>query len=234
MKESLYDNIIGWQKTSFIDFPRTVSTVLFFSGCNLRCPYCHNKDIVYNKLPQINATEVNSYLIKRKKLIDGIVITGGEPTLHNNLRPLILHLKDMGYQIKVDTNGLQPNVISSILNDINYLAIDVKTSPSSYKNKLKSKYDDCFERLQKTIKLIDASDIDFEIRITIAQSIISLDDIVTIGELIKNIRGKVYLQELNKHSETLKSNFPKEPFSKEEIDIYIDTLLHYVKFCKLR
>lgn len=234
MKELLYDGIIGWQKTSFIDFPRTVSTVLFFSGCNLRCPYCHNKDIVYNKLPQINAAEISSYLEKRKKLIDGIVITGGEPTLHNNLRPLILHLKDMGYQIKVDTNGLQPEVISSILDDINYLAIDVKTSPSSYKNKLKSKYDDCIDRLQKTIKLVNLSNIDFEIRITLAKSIISLDDIITIGKLIENIRGKVYLQQLNKHSETLDMDFSKEPFTEKEINSYINTLLQYVSFCQLR
>lgn len=229
----LYDNIIAWYKPSFIDFPRTVSTVLFFSGCNLRCPYCHNSDIVYNKYPTIGADIIESYLKSKRNMIDGIVITGGEPTLHSNLKDLILHFKSMGFKVKLDTNGLLPNVISSVIHDLDYLAIDVKTSPNSYKNKLGSVYDDCDERLGQSINLIDMSKISYEVRITVAQSIITFDDIKSIGKLIRHITGNVYLQKINKNSKTLDESFSDNTDNKT-IELYKNELLKYVSHCEIR
>lgn len=233
MKKLLYDDIIAWQKTSFIDFPRTVSTVLFFSGCNLRCPYCHNSDIVYNKYPNIQSDILESYLKRKKNIIDGVVITGGEPTLHSNLKDLIQHFRKMDYKVKLDTNGLLPDVILSVIHDIDYLAIDVKTSPKSYKNKLSAIYDDCNERLEQSINLIDMSKISYEVRITVAQSIITFDDIKTIGQLIQHINGKVYLQKMNKNSRTLDELFSDNTNDKT-IEMYKNELLKYVSHCEIR
>ena len=230
----LFNGIIGWQKTSFIDYKRTVATVLFFSGCNLRCPYCHNSDIVYKKLPQINADELNNYLIQKRKIIDGVVITGGEPSLHKNLNNLILYLKSLGYKIKLDTNGLLPDALSLVINNIDYLAIDVKTSPILYKNKLLAVYDDCDQRLGQTINLVDMSHLDFEIRITTSKSLTTENDVHSIGRLIKNIRGKVYLQKLNKYAKTLDPNFNEETLDDETLESYKSILLKYVKYCEIR
>lgn len=230
----LFNGIIGWQKTSFIDYPRTVSTVLFFSGCNLRCPYCHNTDLVYKKYPQIDPQEINAYLLKRKGMIDGIVISGGEPTIHKNLRDMILYVKDLGYKVKLDTNGLQPDVLSLVVPHIDYLAIDVKTSPNSYKDKLLAIYDNCDERIGQSINLADMSKLDFEIRITVAKSIISLKDLDAVGRLIRHVRGTVYLQKLNKYAKMLNEKFYEEPLSNEEFELYRNTLLQYVNSCEIR
>lgn len=230
----LFNDIIGWQKTSFIDFPGTVSTVLFFSGCNLRCPYCHNADLVYKRYPQIDPHEINAHLLKRKGMIEGIVISGGEPTIHKNLRELILYLKDLGYKVKLDTNALLPDILSLVIHHIDYLAIDVKTSPNSYKDKLLATYDNCDERIGQSIKIADMSKVDFEVRITVAKTIVSLKDLDIIGKLIRHTRATVYLQKLNKYTKMLNDKFYEEPLSIEELKLYQKTLLQYVNSCIIR
>lgn len=125
-----FKGISGWQKTSFIDYPGTVSTVLFFEGCNLRCPYCHNPDIVLRKNPQLSWTEIKSHLSSRKGLIEGVVLTGGEPTLHSCLPQIVNELRDDGFLIKIDTNGANPDMIAQCKPD--YLALDFKTIPQRY------------------------------------------------------------------------------------------------------
>ena len=131
MKE-LFRGIGGVQKNSFIDFPGTVSAVLFYNGCNLRCPYCHNPSLARGtETHGINAEEVNSFLEKRFGLLEGVAITGGEPTLYATLPALINHLRDtIGYKVKLDSNGLKPEVLENVT--VDYLAIDFKTSPQRY------------------------------------------------------------------------------------------------------
>ena len=127
----------GWTKNSFIDYPGTVSTVLFFSGCNLRCPYCHNCSLLDNP-PDISgrSREFWKFLEKRKGLVEGVVISGGEPTLHPHLKDSIRELQQTGYKVKLDTNGLQPEVIAEFACD--YVALDIKTEPGNYTTFLKS------------------------------------------------------------------------------------------------
>ncbi|HAJ80497.1 MAG TPA: anaerobic ribonucleoside-triphosphate reductase activating protein, partial [Fibrobacteres bacterium] len=104
--------ITGWLKNSFIDFPGTVSTVLFFSGCNLRCPYCHNPQIVTNAfLPQIPLQEILDFFQHRKGLINGVVLSGGEPAMHETAQSIAAHARSMEYTVKLDTNGLLPEKI---------------------------------------------------------------------------------------------------------------------------
>lgn len=123
-------NIRGIQKTSLIDFPQTISTVLFTGGCNLRCRYCHNASLACNdcSLQQYPNNEVLDLLQKRKHLIGGVVITGGEPTLAAGIVTFLKQVKNIGLKVKLDTNGFQPEVLKQLLSDmlLDYVAIDIK------------------------------------------------------------------------------------------------------------
>ena len=125
----------GWQKNSFIDYPEKISCVLFVSGCNFDCPYCFNPDLVRNNPKNIlDLTRIYDFLENRKGLLDGVVISGGEPTLHNELFLLCKNIHQMGYPIKLDTNGSRPQVIKKLIDAgmIDYIAMDIKTDPFNY------------------------------------------------------------------------------------------------------
>ena len=126
----------GLQKSSLIDFPGKVSCVLFFSGCNFDCPYCHNPDLVNGSGEPASFDEksVHGFLEKRKGLLDGVVISGGEPTLQSDLVSLCEKVKRMGYSVKLDTNGSRPQALKRLIKDglLDYIAMDIKTDPACY------------------------------------------------------------------------------------------------------
>jgi len=234
MNELNLDNIIGWQKNSFNDFPRAVSTVLFFSGCNLRCPYCHNKQIVLSELSPIDADELRLFLTNRKNVIDGVVLTGGEPTIHENIVDVITYLKSMSYLVKLDTNGLMFETVKRVIAKIDYLAIDVKTTPRLYKSKLKSSYDNNHERLSSTINIATISKVPFEIRVTAVPGLIDDDICHEIGLMINGIK-QLYLQNMNVGVETLDPTYSQlKQFSKEDMERFQQIFLKYVKYCDIR
>ena len=124
----------GIQKNSLIDYPSKISCVLFTSGCNFRCPYCHNPDLVRPPFQSTPVEAIFEFLERRKSLLDGVVITGGEPTLHDDLPDFCSRIKSMGYFVKLDTNGSRPSVIQALIKkkQIDYIAMDVKTLPENY------------------------------------------------------------------------------------------------------
>ena len=228
-----FTNVIGWQKNSFIDFKRTVATVLFFSGCNLRCPYCHNKDIVENKLPAISSDEFWSFLDRRKDMIEGVVLTGGEPTIHSNLKDIICEIKARGFKVKLDTNGLLPKVLSNVIEHIDYIALDVKTWPQLYKKLLDYKLNDAQESIKETIDILKSFKKDFEIRITAVPTILDKIDCFTIGSFL-NDDIQVYLQKF-RNTNTMNPLFQNaEPFSIEEMNKFKQILLTYTNKCEIR
>lgn len=129
-------NIGGIQKTSLIDFPGRVSCILFLTGCNFDCPYCHNPELGNgNQSPSvINASQLRTFLTKRRGLLDGVAITGGEPTLQSDLPDLCRTIKSMGFSIKLDTNGSRPAVLKKLIAEqlLDFIAMDVKTMPEQY------------------------------------------------------------------------------------------------------
>ena len=129
-------NIGGLVKNSFVDYPQQIAAVIFTNGCNMNCWYCHNQDLITGTRARIPEDFVLSYLKERKNKIDGVVITGGEPTLQIDLLPFIKKIKDMGYLVKLDTNGSNPNILEELisLKLIDYIAMDIKAP----KNKLNS------------------------------------------------------------------------------------------------
>lgn len=209
--------IIGWQKNSFIDFPGTVSTVLFFSGCNLRCPYCHNPDIVQKRLPPIPFSEIAAFLEKRKKMISGVVLSGGEPTIHPVLPEIVKKIRSIGYKIKLDTNGLNPDMIAPCNPD--YCALDIKTTTDNYAA-LGCKLSDAQSRLHKSIEIIKSMGECGEVRITAADPFVNDDNISAIAETLRGV-SRVYIQKLVRKGNMLCA----EKLS--ECDIVPEKLEHY-------
>jgi pyruvate formate lyase activating enzyme len=159
----------GIQKTSLIDYPGKLSCVLFVTGCNFHCPYCHNPELVRNKTtpPTAPTAEyVNRFLWERREFLDGVVISGGEPTLHTGLFSLCRYIKTLGYPIKIDTNGSRPEVLARLLGDglVDYVAMDVKTDPGAYRPQITR--EDVRDAVCRSIRLIRKAGIHHEFRTT--------------------------------------------------------------------
>ena len=127
--------IHGLQKMTLLDFPGRVACTVFLGGCDLRCPYCHNYELATGKVPPVmDEEELFAFLAKRKGLLDGVAITGGEPCLHRDLPDFIAHIRELGYPVKLDTNGTHPAVLREILERglVDYVAMDIKNCPEKY------------------------------------------------------------------------------------------------------
>lgn len=186
-------NIAGFQKSSFVDYPGIISCVVFTPGCNMKCGYCHNKHILGGNAPKVDALEVMDYLNKRKGMLKGVVVSGGEPTLQPELKGFVANLKEMGYKVKLDTNGTNPEVLKALLEKgfIDYVAMDVKANLEKY-----SLVAGCginTEMIMETVKLLKESGVFHEFRTTFCP-LLTKEDILDIS---KNIVGDsdYYLQQ---------------------------------------
>ena len=194
----------GWLKNSFIDFPGTVATVLFFRSCNLRCPYCHNPELVNGTTEPVSIDEVINFLEKRKGVIDGVVLSGGEPTLHSaTLTTFVARLRETGVSVKLDTNGLLPGMISCVTPD--YLALDLKTLPSRY-SELGWRGESCAAVLAQSLSIVRSMEERAEVRITMAGDFIKREEWDRIGELLRGV-ARVYLQPFHDSGALLDPSF---------------------------
>jgi len=189
-------NIRGLFKTSLVDYPGKISSVIFTGGCNLRCGYCHNPDLALNSpnLEKFEDSDVISFLEKRKGLLDGVTISGGEPTMDRGLIPFLERVKSLGISVKLDTNGFFPRVVSECIEKklIDYAAVDVKTSPEKYS--ILTGKDVSFGEVLTTLDILKDSLIDYEIRTTCVPGFAEVEDIQKIGESIVKVK-KYYLQQ---------------------------------------
>lgn len=176
----------GFQKVSLIDYPGRISAVVFTQGCNFRCPFCHNPELVDPQrfADRIPEAEILAFLEKRRGRLDAVVVTGGEPTLQSELIPFTIHLKAMGYLIKLDTNGALPGVLEDLLGRklLDYVAMDIKAPLERYGEVTKTKTDG--ERIRRSISLIMGSGVDYEFRTTAVRSLLGLEELEAIGRLI--------------------------------------------------
>ena len=188
--------IRGIQKTSLIDFPGNVAATIFVSGCNMRCPYCHNRDLVLETdgLPTISEDEVLAILRKRKGLLDGICITGGEPTLQRDLVPFIERVRALRLKIKLDTNGSNPAVLGELIGRgiLDYVAMDIKGPRDRYAEITRSRLD--LAGIGEAIRLIRGSGIDYEFRTTVVPGLIGEEDLLEIARWIEGARKYVLQQ----------------------------------------
>jgi pyruvate formate lyase activating enzyme len=178
----------GLQKNSFIDFPGRISCVLFLSGCNFYCPYCHNPELargVSVAEPPFTLDQFYAFLKARRSLLDGVVISGGEPTLQADLSAVCAAVKNLGFPVKLDTNGSRPHVLRHLVAEglVDYVAMDIKTAPRRYAPVFQRK--DGQEAIQESIRIIMASAPAYEFRTTCAQPIIDEDVIAAIARSIE-------------------------------------------------
>lgn len=182
----------GLVKQSLIDYPGRVAAVVFLSGCNLTCPYCHNPDLAGGKQdPELDTDRILPFLKKRRDFLDGVVISGGEPTLQDNLFEFCVRLADLGYPIKLDTNGTRPDVLSRLIREklLDYVAMDIKTLPDRYG--LLSRQPVAPESLLESIHLIKVSGLNYEFRTTCLRPFVSEEIFTGIGRLIEGARHYV-------------------------------------------
>ena len=170
--------IAGFQKLTLLDFPGKLSCILFTQGCNFKCPYCQNSGLICQKNEElISEEEIFSYLNKRKGVIDGVVISGGEPTVQSDLEFFIKKIKDMGYLVKLDTNGTNPDLIQRLIDKglVDYIAMDIKNVLPLYVDV--ASVNASVEKLKRSIEIIKSSSIDHEFRTTIIKNIHDIDKI---------------------------------------------------------
>lgn len=197
--------ISGFVKQSFVDYPGKIAAAVFTQGCNMNCSFCHNRCLVgdsYRSL--VTKDEIFSFLLKRKKFLDGVVVTGGEPTLQPELQEFIEKIKDLGYLVKLDTNGTCPRVIKELLdkNLLDYIAMDIKAPMKNYVKICRS---DVNKRtLLESISLIMNSNTAYEFRTTYCPQLIE-KDIIEICELIRG--AKKYVLQQYRETDELKGGY---------------------------
>ena len=181
----------GFQKTSLIDFPDRISSILFTIGCNLRCPFCYNGRLILDpKPPFLSEDDALKILLSRKKYVDAVVITGGEPTMNRDLPAFIKRLKENGFHVKLDTNGFYPETLRECLSYLDYVAMDVKTSLDKYKLLGAENTDG----LLRSVEIIKEGKIDYEFRNTVVPGIVSEEDIHEIGRIVEGARRFAFQQ----------------------------------------
>ncbi len=155
-------------KTSFVDYPKLISTVIFTSGCNFRCPFCHNGSLVNLEMSELSVTNrFFEHVEKRKNVLDGVVITGGEPTMHRGLPELVGSLKNLGLKVKLDTNGTNPEMLSKTIDaGIDYVAMDLKNDFESYAHTIGLDVSPV-ENIRRSMHLLRTSSVEYEFRTTI-------------------------------------------------------------------
>lgn len=197
--------IAGIQKLSLVDFDGHISSTIFTSGCNFACAFCHNSSLIPNNSDLLKIDDIFDFLQKRKNMLDSVCITGGEPTLHNDLPDFISKIKNMGYLVKLDTNGTNPQMIEYLVENklIDYIAMDIKNTPEKYTPIIQLKTNE--DNIKKSIKYIMNCGIDYEFRTTLINEYHTINDIVEIGKLIKNA-NKYFLQKFVDNDNCLTRN----------------------------
>jgi len=157
--------ISGLQKTTLLDFPGKVACTVFLSGCNLRCPFCHNAALVL-RAPEEALTEEEffAFLRKRRGILDGVCITGGEPTLRPELPGFIRRIKDLGYAVKLDTNGTNPEMLEALLPELDYVAMDIKSAPARYTAVCGGR--DVLPSVEESVRILMTGNTPYEFRTT--------------------------------------------------------------------
>lgn len=224
--------ICGMMKTTLLDFPGKVACTLFLAGCNMRCPFCHNPRVVYGNDEIINTEEVFSFLKKRRGILDGVCITGGEPTLYgDSLITFIKEIKELGYLVKLDTNGTSPSLLRSLIDMhlLDYVAMDVKSAltEEAYTRACGVSVD--IQKIEESISLLKEGKTDFEFRTTVVLPLHTKEDIILAAKELEG--GKRYfLQSFVDSGELISTDneflaMPKEEMeaAAREASLYIPT-----------
>ena len=225
--------IKGFQKLTLLDYPGKTACTVFTGGCNYRCPFCHNAGLVTKMDTEIiPESEVFNHLKKRHGILDGVAISGGEPLLQGDIEEFLKKIKELGYSIKLDTNGSFPDKLKSIIDNglCDYVAMDIKNSKERYNETVGiDKFD--ISLMEKSVEILMNSDVQFEFRTTVTKNFHTVEDIEKIGEWIKGTE-KYYLQNFVDSGNLIDCNV--EGVSKDEMQLMLEKIKKYVPTAEIR
>ena len=227
-------NIQGFQKLTLLDYPGKMACTLFTAGCNLRCPFCHNSRLVIDPEKQsgYSEEEIFAFLKKRSGVLDGVAITGGEPLLQNDIEDFIRKVRDLGYSVKLDTNGTFPDKLRDLVEKglVDYVAMDVKNSQELYAETVGiSGYD--ISKIKESIAFLLEGKVDYEFRTTVVREFHSVFTMNSLGEMIKGAK-RHFLQGFIDSGELIGFGMSAVPV--EEMERMKKIMLQYVDECEIR
>lgn len=223
----------GLQKTSLIDYPGKIAAIVFTIGCNFRCPYCHNPELVDETAEEIAEPDFFQFLESRVSLLDAVTITGGEPTMHDDLIPFIQKIKGMGFLVKLDSNGTDPETLSYLIEHklVDYIAMDIKSPLEKYSATVARPTD--IQKIKQSIELLLQNKVSYEFRTTVVKALLTPTDFHTIGTLIQGAE-RYYLQKFIP-TKLLNPGFRKKTiYSDEEFEALKTIMTSYVQACHIR
>ena len=225
-------DIAGLQKLTLLDYPGKVACTVFLPGCNLRCPFCHNASLVLpgRAAPLMTKAELLDFLRGRKGKLDGVCITGGEPTLHRDLMQLVQQIKELGLACKLDTNGTRPEVLKQLLDAklLDYVAMDIKNSPQKYTATCGNV--DVLEKVKECVRLLEESGIDHEFRTTVFHPYHTREDMTEIGGWLSGTK-KYFIQQFVDSGDLIGEG---QALSPEEMQALLEAVKPYIPSAELR
>lgn len=227
----------GLEKSTLIDFPGRVAATVFLIGCNFRCPFCYSPELVLpekiKSQPRIPEKEFFNFLKEREGLLEGVVICGGEPTINEELPVFIKKIRDLGYSVKLDTNGSNPEMLQELIDQelIDYVAMDLKAPRGKYDKVAGIKVD--VEKIQKSIDILKKGKVDYEFRSTIVPSLHRKEDVIEMAKWIKG--AKRYLLQNFRAEKTIDPEFKKiKPYSKDFLLEIQKEIAPFFEVCEVR
>lgn len=226
--------ILGFQKTTLLDYPGHVAATIFLGGCNFCCPYCHNKDLVLtpDEVSVIPEETVFSVLKKRQGILDGVCITGGEPTLQPDLKEFIQKIKSLGYLVKLDTNGYRPSVLKDLCKAqlIDYVAMDIKHAPEKY-NLIANRRNFFIDLISESVSFLKEGLIPYEFRTTVIKEFHKEADFIAIGKWLSGADA-YFLQSYKDSERVISPGF--HAYTKKELEHFCSILKSNIKKIEIR
>lgn len=222
----------GLQKLTLLDFPNKTACTVFTPGCNFRCPFCHNASLVLSGEGTMSEDDIFSFLKKRRGLLDGVCITGGEPLLQKDIGDFLTRVKELGYLVKLDTNGSFPDKLSELVRAglVDYCAVDIKNSPEKYP--LTAGADSgILPKVEQSVEFLLSGGVDYEFRTTVVDPFHEEEDFYAIGEWIRGAK-RYFLQNFTDSGDTLEKGLKAYP--KERLEAFCKAVSPFVEEVQIR
>lgn len=234
-------HIKGLQKVTLLDYPGKIACTVFLGGCNFRCPFCHNGSLVLpDRMGQdVGYDELLAFLDARRGRLQGVCVSGGEPTLHKDLPLLLSEIKARGFEVKLDTNGTDPEMLLSLINDglVDYVAMDIKNSPDKYLITAGLSADgvargaELLEKVKQSASILMQGRVDFEFRTTLMKELHTVEDMEAIGQWLRG-PAKLFLQTYREEGDLIIGGFT--PFARGETEALLAALRKYLPNAEIR
>jgi pyruvate formate lyase activating enzyme len=226
--------IKGIVPVSLIDWDGNICSVIFTGGCNYRCPYCHNPELIeLNGMESIKEEKIFEVLDKKKKWIGGACVTGGEPLLHSEIKELIKKIKSRGLMVKLDTNGSNPELLKELIDEklVDYVAMDIKAPKTKYSKVAGTNVN--IDAVEKSVEILKSGKVDCEFRTTVVPGLLNKEDIIEITKWIKGAK-RYYIQQFRPLNTFDKKYLEVEPYTLTEMEEIRDSIKGNFEVCELR